>query len=67
MRLLQALAHQMCQQEMQALSALSEAIRLAEPEGDIRCFVDEGTTIEALFYHLRKQERKSSLPIWTPC
>ena len=35
-RLLQALAYQMLQEETQALSALSEAVRLGEPEGYIR-------------------------------
>jgi len=35
-RLLQALAYQMSQKETQALDALSEALRLAEPEGYIR-------------------------------
>jgi LuxR family maltose regulon positive regulatory protein len=58
MRLLQALAHQMLQQETQALSALSEAIRLAEPEGYIRSFVEEGAPMESLLYRLRKRNRK---------
>ena len=58
-RLLQALAHQMCQQETQALDALSEAVRLAEPEGYIRSFVDEGAPMEALLYRLRKRDRKN--------
>jgi LuxR family maltose regulon positive regulatory protein len=49
----------MLQQEMLALDALSEALRLAEPEGYIRSFVDEGTPIEALLYRLRKRSRKS--------
>ncbi|HEX3643143.1 MAG TPA: LuxR C-terminal-related transcriptional regulator, partial [Ktedonobacteraceae bacterium] len=57
-RLLQALAHQTCQQEMQALDNLSDAVQLAEPEGFIRSFVDEGASIEALLYRLRKRERK---------
>jgi len=57
-RLLQALAYQMLQEEMQALQALSEAVRLAEPEGYIRSFVDEGVPMETLFYQLRKRERK---------
>ncbi|HEX3642220.1 MAG TPA: LuxR family transcriptional regulator, partial [Ktedonobacteraceae bacterium] len=39
-RLLQALAHQMGHEETKAIDALSEAIRLAEPEGYIRSFVD---------------------------
>jgi LuxR family maltose regulon positive regulatory protein len=57
-RLLQARARQMCQQETQALEALSEAVRLAEPEGYIRSFVDEGASIEALLYQLRERARK---------
>ena len=55
-RLLQALAYQMCHEETQALSALSEAIRLAEPEGYIRRFVDEGVSMEALLGRLREQQ-----------
>ncbi len=58
MRLLQALAHQMCQNEKQALDALSEALRLAEPEGYIRSFVDEGAPMEALLYQLRRPTGK---------
>jgi len=57
-RLLQALAHQMCQREMQALDALSEAVRPAEPEGFIRSFVDEGTPMEALLSKLQEQQGK---------
>jgi LuxR family transcriptional regulator, maltose regulon positive regulatory protein len=53
-RLLQALAHQMCHQDMQALDALSEAVRLAEPEGYIRRFVDEGVSMAALLSQLAK-------------
>ena len=55
-RLLQALAYQMCHEETQALSALSEAIRLAEPEGYIRRFVDEGVSMEALLGRLREHQ-----------
>jgi len=58
-RLLQALAHQMYQQEIQALDALAEAVRLAEPEGYIRSFVDEGAPMEALLNQLRKPDRKN--------
>jgi LuxR family maltose regulon positive regulatory protein len=57
-RLLQAMAHQMCHEERQALDALWEAVRLAEPEGYIRSFLDEGTPVEALLYQLRKRDRK---------
>jgi LuxR family transcriptional regulator, maltose regulon positive regulatory protein len=58
-RLLQVLAHQMCDEETKALSALSEAVRLAEPESYIRSFVDEGTPIEALLSQLREQQHKT--------
>jgi len=57
-RLLQALAHQMLQEEGQALQALSEAVRLAEPEGYIRSFVEEGAPMESLLYRLRRRNRK---------
>jgi LuxR family maltose regulon positive regulatory protein len=57
-RLLQALAYQMYQKEMQSLDALSEAVRLAEPEGYIRCFVDEGLPMAALLSRLQEQRRK---------
>ncbi len=59
MRLLQALAYQMSHQETQALAALSEAVRLAEPEGYIRSFVDEGLPMEALLSGLREQQRQA--------
>jgi len=57
-RILQALAHQMRHEQMQALDALSDAMRLAEPEGYIRSFVDEGAPMEALLYKLRKRGSK---------
>ena len=56
-RLLQALAHQMCHEETQALSALWEAVRLAEPEGYICSFVDEGVSMETLLSKLREEFR----------
>src|SRR5260370_29567446 len=49
----------MLQEETRALDTLSEAIGLAEPEGYIRSFVDEGAPMEALLYRLRKRDRKS--------
>jgi len=58
-RLLQALAHQMLHEVPQALSVLSEAIRLAEPEGYIRSFVDEGVPMAALLSQLREQQHKA--------
>lgn len=55
-RLLQALAHQRLNEQSQALEALSEAIRLAEPEGYLRSFVEEGLPMAELLYKLRKQQ-----------
>ena len=57
-QLLQALAHQMHGEQTQALDILSEAIRLAEPEGYIRSFVDEGVPMEVLLYQLRRRDGK---------
>ncbi len=54
-RLLQALAHQRLDEEPQALAALSEAVCLGEPEGYIRSFVEEGTSMATLLYRLRKR------------
>jgi LuxR family transcriptional regulator, maltose regulon positive regulatory protein len=56
MRLLQALAYQQLHQEPEALQVLTEAVRLAEPEGYIRRFVDEGPTMAGLLAALRRQQ-----------
>ena len=58
-RLLQALAYQMHQQERQALDVLSEAVHRAEPEGSIRSFVDEGAPMEFLLSKLRQEQGKA--------
>ena len=58
-RLLQALAYQMDKQETLALSVLSEAVHLAEPENYIRIFVDEGATMAVLLSRLRQEQRKA--------
>jgi len=58
MRLLQALAYQMGHEETQALSALSKAIRLSEPEGYIRSFVDEGTQMGTLLSRLQEKQHQ---------
>ena len=58
-RLLQALAYQMGQQERQALDVLSEAVHKAEPEGYIRSFVDEGAPMETLLSQLRQERGKA--------
>jgi LuxR family transcriptional regulator, maltose regulon positive regulatory protein len=57
-KVLQALAHGMGQQEQEALAALAQAVQLAEPEGYIRIFVDEGAPMASLFARLREQEGK---------
>ena len=46
------------EQEPEALYALSEAIRLGEPEGYLRSFVEEGEAMEALLYRLRRRWAK---------
>ncbi len=56
--LLQALAHQKLDEEPQALAALSEAVRLGEPEDYIRSFVDEGEAMAELLRKLREKQRK---------
>src|SRR5205807_8449111 len=58
-RLLQALAYHIRQEETQALDTLSEAVRLAEPEGYIRSFIDEGAPMEHLLSRLHKVHGKS--------
>lgn len=58
MKLLQALAHQMQKAEREALDSLAQAVRLAEPEGYIRRFVDEGPQMATLLSRLREQQRK---------
>jgi LuxR family maltose regulon positive regulatory protein len=58
MLLLQALAHQKLHEEPQALVALSEAVHLAEPEGYIRSFVEEGAPMADLLRRLREEQRK---------
>jgi LuxR family maltose regulon positive regulatory protein len=57
-RLLQALAHAMQQEATQALDVLSQAVHLAEPEGYIRSFLDEGAPMERILSRLRKRERQ---------
>jgi LuxR family maltose regulon positive regulatory protein len=59
MQFLQALAYQMCHEETQALDALLQAVRLAEPEGYIRSFVDEGAPMAALLSKLRQEQGKA--------
>ncbi len=56
--LLQALAYQKLHEEPQAMAALSEAVRLGEPEGYIRSFVEEGAAMAVLLCKLRKKQGK---------
>jgi LuxR family maltose regulon positive regulatory protein len=58
--LLQSLAYSMNQQEQQALQTLAQAVQLAEPEGYIRRFVDEGNPMATLLTKLRTQQRRST-------
>jgi LuxR family transcriptional regulator, maltose regulon positive regulatory protein len=57
-RLLQVRAYQMCGEERPALDVLAEAVRLGEPEGYIRSFVDEGPLVAQLLSTLRDQQRQ---------
>ena len=58
MKVLQALSHSMRNEEPEALAVLARVLRVAEPEGYIRSFVDEGAVMSALLSRLREQERK---------
>jgi LuxR family maltose regulon positive regulatory protein len=58
MKVLQALAHSMGDEEQEALAILAQAMQLAEPEGYIRIFVDEGAPMANLLSRLREQEDK---------
>jgi LuxR family transcriptional regulator, maltose regulon positive regulatory protein len=58
MKILQALAYQMHQQMKEAIGALSQAVQLAEPEGYIRCFLDEGPLMATLLSRLQRQKHK---------
>jgi LuxR family maltose regulon positive regulatory protein len=58
MKVLQALAHALRNEDQEALTVLAQAVHLAEPEGYIRVFVDEGPTMATLLSRLRDQERK---------
>jgi LuxR family maltose regulon positive regulatory protein len=59
---LQALAFQQHHQQPQALAALEQALRLAEPEGYIRTFVDESAPMAALLLNLLPTRRQPAPP-----
>lgn len=52
--MLQADAHHACGDSPAALAALRDAVTLAQPEGFVRLFVDEGAPMAALLNALRK-------------
>jgi len=56
LKVLQALAHAMGDEEPEALAVLAQAVQLAEPEGYIRIFVDEGAPMARMLSRLREQE-----------
>lgn len=63
MWLLQARAYQMLQQQQDALAQLAQAVHLAAPEGYIRSFVDEESSLAALLSQLKKQKpQEKDLP-----
>ncbi|HEV2583864.1 MAG TPA: LuxR family transcriptional regulator, partial [Ktedonobacteraceae bacterium] len=56
MQVLRALAHSMGDQEQEALAVLAQAVQLAEQEGYVRIFVDEGAPMARMLSRLREQE-----------
>src|SRR5437588_8462551 len=58
--MLQALAHQMQGDISAALVPLERALMLAEPEGYVRIFVDEGPPMAVLLARLHEHSRKRS-------
>ena len=45
-------------EEQEALAVLAQAMQLAEPEGYVRIFVDEGAPMASMLSRLREQEDK---------
>jgi LuxR family maltose regulon positive regulatory protein len=60
--LTQALAHQAQNHQPEALAALEHALVLAEPEGYLRIFVDEGELMRLLILDFRKTIEKQKCP-----
>ena len=63
---LQALAHQARGDVAGALASLERAVALAEPEGYVRVFVDEGPPMAALLKLAAKRAERSGLRPPTP-
>jgi LuxR family maltose regulon positive regulatory protein len=59
--LLQALAHQAGGNNARAISLLRQALTLAEPEGFVRLFVDEGLPLAGLLYKLNASPEHTGL------
>ncbi len=59
---LQALAHQMQEDIPAALPSLERALKLAEPEGYMRIFIDEGSSMTEL---IREIDTRGFLPSYT--
>ena len=56
----QALAHHVAHDSARALASLERAVALAEPEGYVRVFVDEGSSMAALLKLAAKQRNAAS-------
>ncbi len=63
-----ARAYELREEDGPALEALTEALVLAEPQGYIRTFIDEGTQIAALLRKLRRsyQQGRPAAPSCSP-
>jgi LuxR family maltose regulon positive regulatory protein len=59
--IVQALAHQARDNQAKALESLKHALNLAEPEGYLRIFVDEGKTMTELLTSLNKSHEDEGL------
>jgi LuxR family maltose regulon positive regulatory protein len=59
--MLQALVYQAQSQTMQALTLLQQALMLAELEGHVRLFIDEGTAMDTLLSKLMEMMRQRKL------
>jgi LuxR family transcriptional regulator, maltose regulon positive regulatory protein len=58
MKVLQALSHSMRDEEQEALAILAQAMQMAEPEGYVRIFVNEGAPMAGMLSQLWEQEDK---------